>query len=216
MNIRSAICELVSPSATSSTTLSSVGVSEVPLAGDRVEDTHPGVLRLHPEACVDEGSRPRGSEGQIHERPGVRAADSQLAEFIESVDHNIELLVAERALGDLSVATSLLEPFALDVDNARPPLGMAVDVPDEGPDDLHRSIDQGLSTAIGHDLSGWFRSRRFLTPGKALQHAVFRVSLTRGGALVQQESRSNPGPEAIMRGCRPVWQPAATRAPALR
>ena len=173
--------------------------SEVPLAGDRVEDTHPGVLRLHPEACVDEGSRPRGSEGQIHERPGVRAADSQLAEFIESVDHNVEFLVAERALGDLSVATSLLEPFALDVDNARPPLWMAVDVPDEGPDDLHGSIDQGLSTAIGHDLSGWFRSRGFLTPGKALRHAVFRgVAYQVVGALGQQEAGANPG---LTRSC---------------
>jgi hypothetical protein len=87
------------------------------------------------------------------------AADSQLAELVQPVNHHVKLLVAERALRDLSVGAPLLEPLAFDLDNARPPLGMTVNVPDEGPDDLDGSIDQGLSAAIGHDLSGRFRSR---------------------------------------------------------
>src|SRR5688500_17057538 len=123
---------------------------EVPLAGNGVKELRARGQRLHPEARVDKGAPAHVGEGEVDEGAGVDAADPHLAQLVEAVDDNVEILVAERSLGHLAIGAALLDPLALDLDDLRPPLRVTVDVSNEPPDDLQGGINPCLLAAIGH------------------------------------------------------------------
>jgi len=176
-------------------------VAEVALACDGIEDPSPRRERLHPETGVDERPRPGRCQRQVDERPGVGATDAQLAQLLEPIDDHVQLLIAERGLRHLPIGAALLEAFALDLNDFRPPVGVPIYIADEPPDDIDRGIDEGLSAAVGHG-SGVHRR---IAEIETLVTPYFWVALSarsetkRYSVFSRQVSISNPAPSIAAR-----------------
>jgi hypothetical protein len=124
--------------------------AEISLARDDVEHSHPRVLGLHSEASIDERPARRASKNEVNERPCIHTADPHLAQLVEAIDDDVEFLGPKGSLRELAVVAPFLQPFAFDLNHARPPFRVTINIANKVPDNLDWCVNPGLLAAIGH------------------------------------------------------------------
>src|SRR5215208_1617879 len=125
-------------------------VAEEAAAERQVE--HP-VLQLgglHAEGGVDEGALLRLGQRSVDEGSGVHAADQEVLAVLHLVDADLHFVRPAGHLDHLAIGAARLQPLALDGEDPRPPLRMAVRIRDLVPDHLDGRLDVCLLTDLRH------------------------------------------------------------------
>ena len=136
-----------------------------------LERVHRG---LHPAADersaeglgVEPGAEVRwiGAKRDLHERVAGGAGETPVGRHAAALAVHPDVLgivqlvnriggrrLAERPLRDLDELAALLEALALDVDHARPPVGVGARIADQLPDRFDRRRDEGLTSVVPHE-----------------------------------------------------------------